>query len=416
MISSRIQNTDRPFIEDVLEQYADLEGLTRLALGSSHWGPPTEACDKIIQESFSTDLHKYGSIMGLDALRLEISSNLQNNGLDMGNMEVMITSGANQAFVNAALAICDPQDNALLISPFYFSHKNALQLADVKITNSTFDKSTLKPNWPELETQIKELQPSMIVLTTPNNPSGITWNENEISKLIDLCRISNTWLVVDQTYFEFIYDGVSHVFPCSVKFNYTNIIHISSLSKSFGMPGWRVGYIVYPKHLSEHFRKIQDTVPTHCSMIGQKLGLYAMRHSESYRNQHGISWVDAKIRSLDSVRTAVWEAVESMGGVRSSGAFYFLVPIPVQVSEDEAVGILAHNYGILLMHGSAFGAEHHLRLSYGSLPPDAVMSAVQKLREGLEYIRNLAAERLSARAVNLRDNLLMQVASAVKDF
>lgn len=94
MISTRIQNTIPPFIEDVLEQYSEYTNLTRLALGSSHWGPPKEACEKLNLETSSIDIHRYGSIMGLDKLRDKLITKLRNvDSLSMDEMELMITAG-----------------------------------------------------------------------------------------------------------------------------------------------------------------------------------------------------------------------------------------------------------------------------------------------------------------------------------
>ncbi len=98
--------------------------------------------------------------------------------------------------------------------------------------------------------------PKMVVLTTPNNPSGAVWTDSELSRIIALCKQHNSWLVVDQTYHDFTFNGTSHVYPCKSKFGYQNVIHIFSMSKAFGMPGWRVGYAVYPDHLRDHMRKV----------------------------------------------------------------------------------------------------------------------------------------------------------------
>lgn len=104
-----------------------------------------------------------------------------------------------------------------------------------------------------------------MVLTSPNNPSGYVYSRNEVQRLVDLCRAHDCWLVADQTYHEFLYEDAQHVFPCGSKaaFSYDKIMHIFSFSKIFGMPGWRVGYIVFPDSLTPHMRKVSASSYLH---------------------------------------------------------------------------------------------------------------------------------------------------------
>ena len=112
MASKRLQNTNQPFIENVLEKYAHVEGIQILALGSSYWKPPHEvlkSMEEIIEE---TEVQKYGSILGLDSLRQQIRQRFEKKDLDMNEMDVVITAGANQGFTNIAFALCDDGDTS----------------------------------------------------------------------------------------------------------------------------------------------------------------------------------------------------------------------------------------------------------------------------------------------------------------
>lgn len=90
------------------------------------------------------------------------------------------------------------------------------------------------------------------------------------------------------------------------------------------------------------------------------------------------------------------EVVQPLGTIRTTGAFYFLIPVPPQISEEEAVDILAHQYKILLMPGSAFGAPGYMRISYGSLEPSKSIAAITRLKDGLGYLLNLSSQRTSS--------------------
>eukprot|EP00597_Dinobryon_sp_UTEXLB2267_P017064 CAMPEP_0201103732 /NCGR_PEP_ID=MMETSP0812-20130820/32007_1 /ASSEMBLY_ACC=CAM_ASM_000668 /TAXON_ID=98059 /ORGANISM="Dinobryon sp., Strain UTEXLB2267" /LENGTH=387 /DNA_ID=CAMNT_0047362303 /DNA_START=86 /DNA_END=1249 /DNA_ORIENTATION=- len=385
MSSSRAMDADRPFIEDVLDKYSELNGLTMLALGSSYWSPPKKSLEKLQQLDMDVNkIHRYSNILGLNSLRDKLKLRFQSLGLDMATNDLIVTAGANQAFQSTALALCDNGDQAIVLAPYYFSHKLALQLAGVKVSVAPFGSDML-PDWDQLESLIKANKPKMVVMTSPNNPSGKVFSASDVARIVSLCRAADCWLVADQTYYEFLFDGAQHTFPEG----YDKIVHIFSFSKAFGMPGWRVGYAIYPKLLTESYRKIQDTIPTHATVLSQHLAELCL---DTYHEDGG-RWVSDKVASLEAVRQTLWPSLETMNTVRTCGAFYFLVPLPPEVSEEEAVDVLARKFGLLLMPGSAFGAPQHMRLSYGSIPPASAMQAEQQLRAGLQYIAELAAER-----------------------
>lgn len=392
-MSLRVNNTGAPHIEDVLEKYSTQADLIRLALGSSYWRPPIETIQLLQTFLLDSDTHRYGAILGLSSLREKLAMRLTHRGVDMTDKEIAVTCGANQAFMNVALALCDDGDDAVMIAPYYFSHLSALQLAGAKVSFSTFQPDTLKPNWVEFQSLLEQTRPKLVICTSPNNPSGVVWSTSELEILIRLCEQYGAWLVLDETYAEFTYGGESYTIPCGTKYGYDKIIHVFSLSKSFGIPGWRVGYLMYPASLNLEMRKIQDTIPTHCPVISQLLAVQLLEHDDDYCAQHGVSWVTSQVRSLDSVRSLVWDAVAPLGTVRTSGAFYFLVPVPAHVTEEEAVHTLATEFGVLLMLGWPFGAAGYLRLSYGSLPPSETSSAANRLKAGVSHLLSLSRSR-----------------------
>ena len=242
-MTERMNRTEPPHIEDVLEKYADIPGLTMMALGSSYWGPPDEAITRLTADLRMREVQRYGNVTGDLQLKEKITKLLVSRGLHMNDMEITITAGANQACLDVVLATCDGhKDKAILLAPYYFSHKLTMQLSEVDVSVCPFDLHTLYPQWEELERMILSLSPKLVIMTTPSNPGGLVWSHDNIAKLVNLCRLSSSWLVVDQTYYEFLFDEAVHTFPCGsmAQFNYDKIVHIFSFSKSFGMPGWRL--------------------------------------------------------------------------------------------------------------------------------------------------------------------------------
>lgn len=391
-----MQLTDEPHIETLLAKYSSTPDLLVLALGSCYWTPPQEALATTFAEvSSSLVAHRYGGGFGLDTLLAGIRRRMISKGVHMEELEIMVTPGANQAFANTVFAVCDPGDTAILLAPMYFSHLMALQTANVAVSICPFDPTTFLPIWATLAELVKEKRPKLLVLTTPNNPSGKVWTLSEIQLLVDLCKSVDAWLVVDQTYAEFEYDGAVHQIPCSCLVGYSRIIHVFSFSKAFGMPGWRVGYIIYPTILSAGLSKVQDALPTHAPICSQMLAAHCLALDDEYTALHnGCSWVHSKVATLIPLREKIFPIVARLGTILTHGAMYMLVPVPKHVSEDEAVHTLATEFGVLLIQGRVFGASGHLRLSYGSIPPEKVLLACDRLRFGVARLIEMSDKRI----------------------
>ena len=227
------------------------------------------------------------------------------------------------------------------------------------------------------------------MITTPNNPSGKVWSQSDLQRVTEMCRTWGTYLIVDQTYFEFVYPSSKHSFPCSSLLQYDRIIHIFSFSKIFGMAGWRVGFFAFPSFLTAIFRKIQDALPTCAPIASQMLALHCLEVEAEVKNR----WFASKMSSLLSIREKVFQVVKRLGTVKTEGAFYFLLPLPPFVSEEEAIDILAREFKVLLMYGHSFGATHYLRLSYGSLNPERVDEACGRLAKGISRLMALSAAK-----------------------
>ncbi|CAM9658966.1 unnamed protein product, partial [Choristocarpus tenellus] len=257
-----------------------------LAQGVAHWDPPSSALDLICGgQSQLTDkeIHRYGPALGLPALHDALVRKLEEeNGLDMGGQEVMITAGGNQAFAMVALALLDPGDRVILMKPYYCAHLCAVQLAGAEVVGCDWDAKTLLPDLLHLRKEV-EKGAKMVVITTPGeslhmarNPSGAVCPPEMMDQIVDLCRDKGVWLVVDEAYEHFLFDGASHYSPCGNRLGYPGLIHLYTMSKSFGLAGWRVGYAVYPAWAGDNMVKVQDTLPTHASIAGQRVALAAL--------------------------------------------------------------------------------------------------------------------------------------------
>lgn len=162
MTSRRIEQTENPYIEDILDRYSHLPNLTNLALGSSYWSPPESCLNGILADISTRDTQRYGNILGYPPLIQKLRDLLTAQGLDLSDENIAITSGANQGFMNVALTLTDAADDVVVLSPYYFSHLLSLQLCQSKVHICSFNNKTLEPNWIELEDLIRQHHPKLV--------------------------------------------------------------------------------------------------------------------------------------------------------------------------------------------------------------------------------------------------------------
>uniref|UniRef100_A0A0D3B424 Aminotransferase class I/classII large domain-containing protein n=1 Tax=Brassica oleracea var. oleracea TaxID=109376 RepID=A0A0D3B424_BRAOL len=229
----------------------------------------------------------------IDALRLKIinqlKANLKNTTIKMAEeSKVFNTPGAEKqtkrelfdalrqelelAFVNLVLALCDPGDSVVMFQPYYFNAYMAFQMTGVtNIIVGPGHPDTLYPGADWLEKTLSESKPTPKVVTVvnPGNPSGTYVPEPLLKRISKICEDAGCWLIVDNTYEYFMYDGLKH---CCVEGD--NIVNVFSFSKTYGMMGWRLGYMAYSQRLdgfAAELLKIQDNIPICASIISQRL-------------------------------------------------------------------------------------------------------------------------------------------------
>jgi len=228
----------------------------------------------------------------------------------------------------------------------------------------------------------KGINVRMATIVTPGNPSGAVIGQQRLLELTKVCASSSIWLVCDETYEYFTFDGAVHVSPTATD----GVINIYSLSKSYGLAGWRVGYMAYPPSLHSVMLKAQDTLVTNCPIISQRVAMAALGV--------GSSWVREKVKTLEAGRSAIYDAIEPLNPAQANGAFYFMIKVPSMLDEMETVGLLAEKHKVLLTPGSAFGMPGYCRIAFGAVNPDDSQDLGLRMTKGMtEMVR--AGLRLS---------------------
>lgn len=419
--SSRISFTDPPVITHMRHLMAINKGAVSLAQGIVHWEPPDEAFS-YIQKYMTVNsklLNAYCANHGLSDLKNVLISKLSFQGLRQS--DVMITSGANQAFMNVVLTLVDANDSVVLFKPYYFNHYMALQMTNCAVVLGEVTES-LEPDTLWL-TEILKVNPSikMVVVCNPCNPTGVLYSATTMKTISNICATANIWLVVDNTYEYFHYDpDKSHTLVEG-----DHVVNIFSLSKTYGMMGWRIGYLAYPARIDSQLLKTQDTIAICPPLASQVFALGALQSDRT--------WVTERVNSLRYTREIVTAAFASLmtdgfNGILhgGSGAIYLWFQLPNQVilneervkekllSDEKLQGAisdgslatptqldqlitdwLAIKWGVLLIPGSACGMPGHIRVCYANLPPDACEQASIRLANGFSEIRAFCNDKKS---------------------
>ncbi|GAB4819316.1 hypothetical protein N2152v2_006362 [Parachlorella kessleri] len=402
-VSVRVAQTDPPCIVKTKALVAGTPGALSLAQGVVHWKPPKEALDRATQALAEGGIHGYGADEGLPALRDALRQKIAaENGLE--GYDVMVTAGANQGFVNAVLALVDASDSVVLFSPFYFNHLMALQMAGGgrNVVLGPCDSSSWHPDLDWLEGALAgPSPPKMVVITNPCNPTGklpaqqrggeqqqqgrVLLSTAELERASELCRRAGAWLLLDNTYEHFVYNGRQH--HCIAAPHVLNLFSFSKAS-AYGMMGWRVGYLAFPEDgsskLAAELVKIQDTVIVCATQLSQWVALGAL--------EAGRGWVESQVHGLEGNRAAIIDALTPLGTLGSGvgggeGAIYLWARLPPGCEDDEAVAAwLVRKHKVCLIPGSACGTTGHVRVAFANLQPELCSEAAARLKRGLEEL------------------------------
>ncbi len=380
--SDRAAQVQLPIIPTVAGWIAETPGTISLGQGVVHYGPPRAAIEAIPEFLGSFPHHRYVPDEGLPELRKAFEEKLRaENGIDAPHeRRIHVTAGANQAFFNAVLAVCDPGDEVILLVPYYFNHEMAIRLASAVPVGVPTD-GRLQPDLAAIEAAITE-RTRAVVTVSPNNPTGAVYPAETLSAIHRLCAGRGIYHISDEAYEYFTYDGARHFSPGSLGGEHA--ISLYSFSKAYGMASWRVGVLVAPEHLHECLMKIQDTVVVCAPAISQFVALRSLREGRDY--------CLSRLPVLSRVRGNIFARLSELAGVvtvpPALGAFYLFAGVKTDMPAIRLSERLVREHKVAVLPGETFGAAAGcwLRIAYGSLREETAAEGIDRLVNGLRAI------------------------------
>lgn len=340
------------------------ENVFDYSIGNPNIEAPSEIKDiiiKIINEENPNKLHGYMNNSGYEDVRESIAENINvkyNTKLNYEN--IVMTCGAAGGLNIILKSILNPGDEVIIFAPFFGEYINYVNNFDGKIKIVSADTKSFQPNLKELEKEITS-KTKAIIINSPNNPSGVIYNENTIIKMSKILKMkeeelgSQIYLISDEPYREIIYDNAK--VPCILNY-YDNSFIGYSYSKSLSLPGERIGYVVVNSKIKD-FKEMVASLNIANRILGfvNAPSLFQRVIKESLNLE-----VDSNIYKKN--RDLLYNHLIQIGFecMKPEGTFYLFPKSPidndVKFCED------AKKFNILAVPGSTFGCPGYFRLSY----------------------------------------------------
>ena len=330
----------------------------------------------------------YAHNLGLPELRESISAEMvKRHGVDIGSDRIAVTSGGVNALMLAMQALVVAGDEVFVITPVWPNLTAQPQILGAQLRTLSLEPS--KGRW---ELPLEKLLDSitmntrLLVLNSPNNPTGWTLNRQEQQAILEKCRSTGTWILADEVY-ESLYflDSHNHCAPSFLDIAQPadRLVVAHSFSKSFLMTGWRLGWLIMPPEMTQHMGKLIEFNTSCASVFVQRAGLVALKRAEEVTPR--------VVSHLRLCRDTLANALNSLDQIEFSlpdGGMYLFLRLPAGMDDFQIAKRLVQEAGLGLAPGSAFaqGAHGWLRWCFASKELDRLRSGAERLDRWLSKL------------------------------
>ncbi len=339
--------------------------------------PPQALLDRLAATAGTAEATTYGPIVGDPGLRAALAGDINAlYGAAVSPADLAITSGCNQAFFVTMLALAKAGDAVILPTPWYFNHKMTLDMMGIVAT--PLPCSAERHFIPSVEEARALIGPATraIVLVSPNNPTGATYPPAVIEAFQDLAREAGIALVIDETYRDFLPDGLDrpHDLFSDAGWRGTTI-HLYSFSKSYAVPGHRLGAIMADAPVLAEVAKVLDCMTICPPRAAQPAIAWAVEGTRAWRRD---------VRETINRRAASFAAAVAASpgwSVSAIGAYFAYVRHPLAMPSAMAAERLASRAGVVTLPGSFFGPgqEDHLRFAFTNVDERQIAGVSERL-------------------------------------
>ncbi len=360
-------------------------GAVNLSQGFPDFDPPKALLDRLAAVSHE-DFHQYSITWGAQNFRealAEKQSRFMARPIDP-NREIVVTCGSTEAMMAAMMTAVDPGDKVIVFSPFYENYGADAILSGAEPIYVPLHPPAFNFDADELENAFRQ-NPKALILCNPSNPCGKVFTEDELRFIATLAERYDTFVITDEVYEHIVYAPHKHTYFASLPGMWERTISCSSLSKTYSITGWRLGYIIASPAIIENAKKVHDFLTVGAAAPLQETAVTGLRFGDDYYRELAAVYTakrDLFLRGLDDLRIAHTDP---------QGAYYVLLDVSEFGYADdlEFCEVLARDVGVGAVPGSSFFREpvnHLIRLHFAKRD-DTLFDALNRLESLRQKIK-----------------------------
>ena len=342
-----------------------------LSLGEPDFNIPDfikEAAINAINDNYNS----YTPVDGYVDLKKAISRKFsRDNNLNYSISQIVVSTGAKQSIANVVEAMVSPGDEVILLAPFWVSYSAMIEICG---GIPVIVKSDITSNFKVIASKIKDnitSKTKMIIINSPNNPSGSVYNEHELREIGNMLMDYPEIFVLSDEIYEHINYGVKHFSFASIPEMYDRTITVNGVAKAFAMTGWRIGYLGAPEWLAKACTKLQGQSTSGANCIAQKATIAALD-----ANVNQIKYMIKEFSERKELIINLLSEVQGFELNNPDGAFYIFPDVSyffgktidgfeIKNSTDFSMFILEKAH-VATVTGEAFGSPNNIRISYAA--------------------------------------------------
>lgn len=355
-------------------------GAVNLSQGFPDFDPPKEITDRLAQVA-AEGPHQYALTWGAQNFREALAEKQEHfSGMKMDpNTEIVVTCGSTEAMMAAMMSVCNPGDKVVIFSPFYENYG-----ADAILSGAQPIYVPLKPpafdfDGDELENAMKQPGVKALILCNPSNPCGKVFTREELLLIADLAKKYDVYVITDEVYEHILYQPHEHTYMMTLPGMKERTIMCNSLSKTYSITGWRLGYVIAPPEITDRVKKVHDFLTVGAAAPLMEAATVGLKFGDEYYHElqaHYTHMKDLFVGGLKNIGLTFTEP---------QGAYYVLVDIGEFGYESDLLFCehLAEKVGVGAVPGSSFFREdvNHLIRFHFAKQDATLQQALERLSD-----------------------------------
>lgn len=350
-----------------------------LSQGFPDFDPPKEILNRLEQVAYE-DYNQYAITWGSQNFRDALAkkqSKYMNLDLD-SNKNIVVTCGSTEAMMAAMMSVCDPNDKVIVFSPFYENYGADSILCGANPIYVPLHPPVFNFDKEELENAFKQ-NPKALILCNPSNPCGKVFSKEELEYIACLAVKYDTYVITDEVYEHIVYAPYKHTYFASLPGMFERTISCSSLSKTYSITGWRLGYCIAPENIIEQIKKVHDFLTVGAAAPLQEAAVVGLEFSDAYYDELQKLYTHKKDLFLNGLKEL------NIPHTEPQGAYYVMVDIS-EFGYDSDLDFcvdLIKNVGVAAVPGSSFFKEEenrYIRFHFAK-KDETLLAALNRLKD-----------------------------------